>query len=66
MLCSAGTSGDKNVAAAGGVEHFVAGSKAGRRVVSGCYHIQNVNSLHARYKRFMKPLGGPVTKDLSG
>ncbi|WPZ23513.1 hypothetical protein T7987_17530 (plasmid) [Sulfitobacter faviae] len=44
----------------------MAGSKAGTRVVSGCYHIQNVNSLHARYKRFMKPLGGPVTKNLSG
>ena len=50
----------------GNLEHFVAGSKAGTRVVSGCYHIQNVNSLHARYKRFMKPLSGPVTKNLSG
>jgi transposase-like protein len=66
VLCSDGASGYKNVAAAGGIEHFVVGSKPGTRVASGCYHIQNVNSLHARYKRFMKPFCGPATKNLSG
>ena len=66
VLCSDGANGYKNVAAAGGLEHFVVGSKPGTRVASGCYHIQNVNSLHARYKRFIKPFCGPATKNLSG
>ncbi|MBP0483637.1 IS1595 family transposase [Sagittula salina] len=66
VLCSDGANGYKNVAAAGGLEHFVLGSKPGTRVASGCYHIQNVNSLHARYKRFIKPFCGPATKNLSG
>lgn len=39
VLCSDGASGSKNVAAAGGIEHFVVGSKPGTRVASGCYHI---------------------------
>ncbi|WP_411976541.1 hypothetical protein [Sulfitobacter faviae] len=66
VLCSDGASGYKNVAAAGGHEHFVVGSKPGTRVASRCYHIQNVNSLHARYKEFIKPFCGPATKNLSG
>jgi hypothetical protein len=66
VLCSDGANGYKNLAAAGGLEHFVVGSKPGTRVVSGCYHIQNVNSLHARYKTFIKPFCGPATKNLSG
>ncbi|MGR3564685.1 MAG: IS1595 family transposase [Heliomarina sp.] len=66
VLCSDGANGYKNVAAAGGLEHFVVGSKPGTRVASDCYHIQNVNSLHASYKRFIKPFCGPATKNLSG
>ena len=66
VLCSDGATGYKNVAAAGGLEHFVVGSKPGTRVASGCYHIQNVNSLHARCKRFMKLFCGPATKNLRG
>ena len=66
VLCSDGANGYTNVAAAGGHEHFVVGSKPSTRVASGCYHIQNVNSLHARYKRFIKPFCGPASKNLSG
>lgn len=66
MLCSDGANGYKNLAAAGGLEHYVVGSKPGTRVASGCYHIQNVNSLHARYKMFIKPFCGPATKNLNG
>ncbi|MCV2870671.1 IS1595 family transposase, partial [Defluviimonas sp. WL0002] len=40
VLCSDGANGYKNVAAAGGLEHFVVGSKPGTRVASGCHHIQ--------------------------
>ena len=50
----------------GGLEHFVVGSKPGTRVAAGCYHIQNVNSLHARYDKFIKPFCGPATKNLNG
>jgi hypothetical protein len=35
-------------------------------MASGCYHIQNVNSLDARYKRFINPFSGPATKNLNG
>lgn len=66
VLCSDGGNGYKDLAATGGIEHFVVGSKPGKRVVAGCYHIQNVNSLHARYKKFIKPFCGPATKNLNG
>ena len=66
VLCSDGANGYMNLATAVGLEHFVVGSKPGKRVAAGCYHIQNVNSLHARYKRFIKPFCGPATKNLSG
>ena len=66
VLCSDGGTGYRNLAAARQLEHFVVGSKPGKRVASGCYHIQNVNSLHACYKRFIKPFCGPASKNLSG
>lgn len=65
VLCSDGGTGYKNRAAARGLEHFVVGRKLGTRVASGCYHIQNVNSLHARYCTFIKPFCGPATKNLA-
>lgn len=61
-----GARGYATVAANGGIEHFVIGSKPGTRVTAGCYHIQNVNSLHARYDKFIKPFCGPATKNLNG
>src|SRR6056297_478579 len=66
VLCSDGGNGYKGLAAARGLEHFVVGSKPGTRVAAGCYHIQNVNSLHARYGRFIEPFCGPATKNLNG
>ena len=66
VLCSDGGNGYKNLAAARCLEQFVVGSKPGTRVAAGCYHIQNVNSLHARYGRFIKPFCGPATKNLNG
>jgi hypothetical protein len=44
----------------------VVGSKPGTRVAAGCIHIQNVNSLHARYGTFIKPFCWPATKNLDG
>jgi len=66
VLCSDGGNGYKNLAAASGLQHFVVGSKLGTRVAAGCYHIQNVNSLHARYGKFIEPFCGPATKNLDG
>ncbi|MGP6086849.1 hypothetical protein [Antarctobacter jejuensis] len=66
MLCSDGVNGYSKLATASGIEHFVVGSKPGTRVAAGCYHIQNVNSLHAQYNKFIKPFCGPATKYLNG
>lgn len=55
ILCSDGGNGYANFSAQRGIEHFTLGSKAGTRITAGCYHIQTVNSLHARYGRFIKP-----------
>jgi transposase-like protein len=66
VLCSDGGHGYQDLAAARCLEHFVVGSKPGARVAAGCYHIQNVNSLHARYGMFIKPFCGPATKNLDG
>ena len=63
---SDGGDGDKNLAAARGLKHFLAGSKPGTRIAVGCYHIQNVNSLHAHYDRFIRPFCAPGTKNLIG
>ncbi len=53
VLCSDGGNGYANLAATGGIEHIVVGSKPRTRVAAGCYHIQNVNSLHGRYGSFI-------------
>ncbi|WP_152610652.1 IS1595 family transposase [Ruegeria sp. ANG-R] len=66
VLCSDGANGYASLARKGGIEHFVVGSKPGTRVAAGCYHIQSVNSLHARYNRFIRPFCGPATKYLNG
>lgn len=65
VLCSDGAKGYAKLAKRSRLEHFVLGSKPGTRVAD-CYHIQNVNSLHARYTQFIKPFCGPATKNLSG
>ncbi|MBJ3764145.1 hypothetical protein ILP92_15455 [Maribius pontilimi] len=66
VLCSDGASGYATVAANGGIEYFLLGSKPGARVTGGCYHILKVNSLHARYDKCVKPFCGPATKNLHG
>lgn len=58
--------GYAQLAATGGIEHCVVGSKPGMRVAAGCHHIQNANSLHARYDKFIKPSCGPATKNPDG
>ena len=65
VLCSDGASDYAKVAAQRGSEHFVVGSKPGTRVTTGSHHIQNVNSLHARCDRLIRPFCGPATKNLN-
>ena len=66
VLCSDGGNGYKDLAAPHGLQHFVVGSKPGTRVAAGCYQIQNVNSPHARYEQYIRPLCGPAKKNLNG
>jgi hypothetical protein len=66
VLCSDGASAYAEVAAPLGIDHFVIDSKPGTRVVAGSHHIQNVNSLQARYDKFIKAICGPATKKLNG
>ncbi|AML52807.1 hypothetical protein [Falsihalocynthiibacter arcticus] len=55
VLCSDGASAYAKVASQRGDEHFVIGSKLGKRIAAGNHHIQNVNSLHAHYDKFIRP-----------
>ncbi|GHG95056.1 hypothetical protein [Pseudodonghicola xiamenensis] len=57
---------ERRVAAAGGIEHVLVGGKPGKRVAAGCDHIHSVNSLHARYGKFIGPFCGPAAKNLNG
>lgn len=66
MLCSDGANGCAKLASTGGIEHFIVGSRPGTRVAAGCHQTQNLNSLHARYNKFIKPFCGPATKNLNG
>ena len=66
VLCSDGGNGYKSLPAASGLEHFVVVSKPGTLVAAGCYHIQNVNSIHAHCGKFIEPFCGPATKNLNG
>lgn len=66
ILCSDKASAYSDLAKTLGIEHFTVGSKPGERVKNGCFHIQNVNSLHAQYKRFIRLFRGPATKYLDG
>ena len=66
VLCSDGANGYAKFAVADSIEYFVDGRARHAGVAAGCYHIQNVNSLHARYDKFIKSFCGPVTKNLNG
>ena len=66
VFCSDGAKAYAKIAAQCGIEHFVVGNKPGMRVAAGCHHIQNINSLHARYDTFLRPFCGPATKYLDG
>ena len=64
VLCSDGDGAYGMFARAHGLPHYRINATGGPRVIHGAFHIQTVNSLHARLKAFMKPFSGPATKNL--
>ena len=66
VLCSDAHPAYRALSKAQGVEHFIVRSKPGQNTMSVSYHIQNVNSLHSRFKDFLRPFRGPASKNLAG
>ncbi|MFZ3584941.1 IS1595 family transposase [Loktanella sp. DJP18] len=66
VLCTDGLAGYAAFAQSSGIEHFVIKTKPGQKAVSATHHIQNINSLHSRYKDFTRPFRGPASKYLGG
>jgi transposase-like protein len=64
VLCSDGDGACRLFAKARGMPHYRIDAKRGPKVIDGAFHIQTVNSLHSRFKAFMKPFCGPATKNL--
>ena len=65
VLCSDGDGAYRVFARGRGMPHYRIDAKRGPKVILGAFHIQTVNSLHSRFKAFMKPFCGPATKYLS-
>lgn len=65
VLCSDAHPAYRALSKAQGIEHFIVRSKPGQKTMSASYHIQNVNSLHSRFKDFLRPFRGPASKNLS-
>lgn len=66
VLCTDGLAGYAAFAQSFGIEHFVIKTKPGQTAASATHHIQNINSLHSRYKDFTRPFRGPASKYLAG
>lgn len=64
VLCSDGDGAYRVFARARGMPHYRIDAKRGPKVIHGAFHIQTVNSLHSRFKAFMRPFCGPATKNL--
>ncbi|MEE4345324.1 MAG: IS1595 family transposase [Paracoccaceae bacterium] len=64
VLCSDGDDAYRVFTQARGMPHYRIHARRGPKVIHGAFHIQTVNSLHSRFKAFMKPLCGPATKNL--
>jgi len=65
VLCSDGDGVYRLFARAQGMPHYRIDAKQGPRVIQTAFHIQTVNSLHSRFKAFMRPFCGPATKNLT-
>jgi len=65
VLCSDGDGAYRLFARAHGLPHYQIDATHGPRVIQAAFHIQTVNSLHSRFKAFIRPFCGPATKNLS-
>lgn len=64
VLCSDGDGAYRMFTRSRRMPHYRIDAKHGPKVIHGAFHIQTVNSLHSRFKAFMKPFCGPATKNL--
>lgn len=64
VLCSDGDGAYGLFARANGLPHYRLDATHGPRVIQTAFHIQTVNSLHSRFKTFIRPFCGPATKNL--
>ena len=64
VLCSDGDGAYRIFARRQGLPHYRIDAKRGPKVIQAAFHIQTVNSLHSRFKSFMRPFCGPATKNL--
>lgn len=64
MLCTDGAAAYRLVAQHAGIAHRPINVSAGRRVVGGIYHIQNVNAYDSRLKQWMVGFHGVATRYL--
>jgi phage protein U len=55
----------RGVAKQAHVAHRPVNLTAGKRVISGIYHIQNVNAYHSRLKKWSAKFNGVATKYLT-
>ena len=65
-LCSDKAQAYKKFVAKTGMRHIRVRARKGERVKDKTFHIQNVNSLHSRYGKFIEPFRGPATRNLPG
>jgi len=64
VLCSDGDAAYSLFARERGMPHYRINARRGPKVIRVAFHIQTVNSLHSRFKAFMRPFCGPATKNL--
>jgi transposase-like protein len=64
LLCTDGSSTLASAARQMGVCHRPVNVSAGRRVIAGVYHIQNVNAFDSRLKRWLRRFNGVATRYL--
>jgi len=65
LLCTDGALVYKAVAKQAHLAHRPLNLAAGKRVIGGVYHVQNVNAYHSRLKKWMVKFNGVATKYLA-
>ena len=66
VLCSDGDPVYRLFAEKHGLPHHAIHSNSRQRVIDRVFHIQTVNSMHQRFKTFIRPFRGPATRYLDG